>query len=270
MKMRQTAFVNKYRRGAFVNLLTRNPKEWEVELNRVGNLPFLQHIEVWMEYIPTGKERSILRDMLKGKQVILHGPFIHMSLVTHLHELGEMSLRRCHEAVEVASLIGAKVVTLHAGTFPVFETREIAFERLARRFSSFVDLNLPVVALENMPVRTGTSMECLGKLEDLTLFRSILPGVRFTLDVGHCLQNTDDFESFLRENAPRIADIHLHDATPGGRGHLRLGKGALDLPRLLLVLKEIGFTEYVSLETISPKDTVSSWKTWLDAERTTS
>lgn len=260
-------FVSQYKKGTFVNITNSNPTEWEANFRRIGNLSPRQHIEIWLEYIPTGRKRTILREMLGDMEVIIHGPFIHMSLVTHLNALGEISLKRCNETVEFATLIGAKVVTFHAGTYPIFEKQEVAFERLARRFSGFVALKAPVVTLENMPVKRGTTRECLGKLDDLRLLQSIIPDIHFTLDIGHSLQNGDDFESFLREQSSCISNIHLHDGMAGGRSHLRLGAGTLDLPKLIGLLRDVGFSKYVTLETISLEDTELSWAAWLNAER---
>ncbi len=259
-----------YKRGAFVHVLTSDPAKWEADFRNIAALPCQQHVEVWLEYIPLAKERLVLAEMLRGTEVIIHGPFIHSSLVSNLQDFAEISLRRSSEAVEFATMIGAKVITFHAGTTPVFETREIAFERLAKRFSQFVTVKSPVVTLENMPVKNGTTRECLGKLDDLRALHSIMPEVQFTLDIGHSLQNGDDFESFLREYAPRIRDIHLHDGRLGGRSHMRLGAGMLNLQKLLEVLRDLRFSRYVTLETISFADTKASWQTWLEAERISS
>ena len=121
-----------------------------------------------------------------------------------------------------------------------------------------------------MPLRGGTARECLGKLEDLLALESLLPDVRFTLDVGHCLQNGDDFESFLRKRGDRISDIHLHDGICGGKAHLALGDGSLNLPNLLRTLREVSFDGYVGLETISSYDTTRSWRSWSEVEKNTS
>jgi sugar phosphate isomerase/epimerase len=167
----------------------------------------------------------------------------------------------------IASNLEARVVTFHAGTYPVFADKERALQQLAEKFAPFTKSESPIVTLENMPVRGGTARECLGKLDDLVDLEALLPDIRFTLDVGHCLQNGDDFESFLRQKTSRISDIHLHDGVCGGKAHLALGEGRLDLVSFLHTLDESKFSGYVGLETISWKDTDRSWKSWLDIER---
>ena len=259
--------MNKYKKGAFVHIIDPRPLDWEHQFQLIDSLPLREHVEMWVEYIPTREEKGILRDMVKGREAIIHGPFIHMSLVSHLDNLAEISLRRCNEAIELATFLGAKLVTLHAGTYPIFDSRESAFERLGRRFFEIAKLKSPIICLENMPVRGGTVKECLGRLDDLRAFKSIIPDIHFTLDIGHCLQNRDDFEMFLREESSCIENIHLHDGNAGGRSHLPIGTGSLNLQELLDLFTSVPFTKYVGLETISFEDTKSSWKLWLEAEQ---
>lgn len=255
-----------YKKGAFVHIVNAMPREWEAEFRRIKNLRSLEHIEIWLEYLPNAKEISILKDIFKSTETIIHGPFVHMSFVSHLPGLTETSLRRCEEAINIACSIGAKVITFHAGTYPIFDEHKVALERLCQVFPKFTKLTNPTVCLENMPVRPGTTNECLGKLSDLKLLQTMMPDVRFTLDIGHCLQNGDDFEMFIGEQHRVIENIHLHDGNRGGKSHLRLGSGTLDLPSFLKTLRRIEFTKYLSLETISHEDTSNSWQTLLDAD----
>lgn len=257
----------RYKKGAFLNICSDKPLDWRDDLRLIEQLPDTDHLELWVESILDRESTRTLRSMLSGRELIMHGPFIHLSLVSHVESVNEWSLKRFHEAVELASNIEARVVTFHAGTYPVFANRERTLDQLAERFAPFTKYESPIVTLENMPVRGGTARECLGKLDDLVELESLLPGVRFTLDVGHCLQNGDDFESFLRQRAGRISDIHLHDGICGGKAHLALGEGRLDLVSLLRTLDESNFSGYVGLETIAWKDTDRSWRSWLDIER---
>ncbi len=259
--------MTRYKKGTFLNICSDNPRDWRNDFRRIEQLTEKDHLELWVESILGRDGTRTLRSMLSGHELIMHGPFIHLSLVSHVDSVNEWSLMRFHEAVELAANLGARVVTFHAGTYPVFGDREKALHQLAERFAPFVKSDSPIVTLENMPVRGGTARECLGKLDDLIDLESLLPDVRFTLDVGHCLQNGDDFESFLRDKSHRISDIHLHDAICGGKAHLALGKGNLDLVSLLRTLREVKFGGYVGLETITWKDTERSWRSWLDIER---
>jgi len=257
-----------YKKGAFLNIVSLQPAEWERRFKDVERLPFRDHLEIWLEYIPSRGERAALKGILRDSELIIHGPFIHLSLVSHIPAVAKLTARRLEEAIDLAADLGASVITFHAGTYPVFEDRRRALETLAERFLPFVSLTSPVVTLENMPVRAGgAARECLGRLEDLEEFQKLVPDTRFTLDVGHCLQNEDDPMLFITRNFERIEDIHLHDGRAGGKSHLRLGLGTLDLKSLIETLIGVEFHRYVSLETLSASDTKASWDSWLDAER---
>jgi sugar phosphate isomerase/epimerase len=93
-----------------------------------------------------------------------------------------------------------------------------------------------------------------------------LPDLRVTLDVGHAVQNGENWIAFLRSHAGRIANIHLHDAEPQGPGHLRLGSGAMDPFALARLLRAIGYTGYVTLATVGQNDTTASYKLWRRAQ----
>jgi sugar phosphate isomerase/epimerase len=258
--------MRKYLRGVFLNVSRFEPRVWERQLVEIDRLPHLDHIELWLEYIPKRQELSVLRNMFSGRRTIMHGPFINMSLATEWEQLAQASLDRCGRAIEVASYIGSQVVTFHAGTYPVFDTKDAALARLADRFSKFANLSRPVVTLENMPVRGGASIECLSRTEDLESLVVLLPHLKLTLDVGHCLQNHDEVESFIKAHALSIVNIHLHDGIKGGKAHMRLGSGQLDLGGFLQAISESSYAGYVGMETLSVEDTAHSWEVLLDAE----
>jgi sugar phosphate isomerase/epimerase len=256
-----------YRRGAFVNILSPAKEDWRASYRRIERFPGRHHVELWIEHVPSREEIGTLRDLLHGTEVIVHGPFIHLSLCTRLTELADLSIRRCELVIDVATRINAKVVTLHAGTYEVFEQHQSALDRLVRRIERFTSVQSPVVTLENMPVRSsGTTRECLGHLDDLRRLVAMIPQVHLTLDIGHCLQNGDNHLAFLRQYHDQIRNIHLHDGRESGRGHLRLGSGELDLPKLLWTLESVRYPGFVTLETIRDEDTDSSWATWLKTE----
>jgi sugar phosphate isomerase/epimerase len=257
-----------FRQGAFVNVLTSDSKQWKATLASLEKLPSLDHIELWLEHIPVGNEIAEIQSAFRGIPVIIHGPFIHTSLVSHIPEVVAVTSRRFDETIEFASKVDARIVTFHAGSYALFESRRQMLENLASRFERFTDLNSPVATLENLPIKSyGTTKEPIGKLSDCEEILSLLPKLRFTLDIGHCIQNEDDFVSFLRKHGSRVENIHLHDGFPQGKGHLRLGTGKLDLNQFLETLKEVAFTGFVSMETISVEDTTSSWRTLCEAER---
>jgi sugar phosphate isomerase/epimerase len=249
-----------FKQGAFVNILTSDPNQWRSTLASLLRLPLLDHLELWLEHIPRGNELKEIKSAFRGVPLIIHGPFIHTSLLSHVPEIVKATERRFNEALEFASKVDAQVVTFHGGSYPLFESKADALEKLAARFEPFSKTKDPVATLENMPIKSyGTVKEPIGALSDYDEMLKLLPGLRLTLDVGHSLQNEDDFVGFIKKHSSRIENIHLHDGIPRGRGHLRLGSGTLDLASLLDVLVEVSFNKYVSMETIALEDTKFSW-----------
>lgn len=256
-----------FRQGAFVNILRPGSMRWKDALKKIERFPSLGHVELWFEHIPRGDELRDIRNVFRNVPVIIHGPFIHTSLLSHLPEVVDVTIRRFRETVELASSMQARVVTFHAGPYPLFFERSEVVEMLAERFRVFSELTDPIATLENMPIKShGTVREAIGKLADYDEVLRVLPDLRFTLDIGHCLQNEDNFISFIKRHSSRIENIHLHDGIAGGKGHLRLGDGSLDLEKFLDVLIKVGFDRNVSIETISSHDTSSSWDTLCKAE----
>ncbi len=150
----------------------------------------------------------------------------------------------------------------------MFDDRDACPERLAGRMVEFVGLSDPIVTLENMPVRVGTAPESLGVLPDLVDLGRILPALRFTVDVGHSVQNEHQSElrKFISTHREVIANIHLHDGIRGGRSHMALGKGELELEDLISCLGDATYDGYLSLETVSFEDTQRSWRILLAVE----
>jgi sugar phosphate isomerase/epimerase len=256
-----------FKQGAFVNILTTNVQHWRDAFGKIEHFPSLDHVELWLEHIPKDNELREFREIFRGTHLIIHGPFIHTSLVSHLPEVVALTERRFEETIEFADKVDAPLVTFHSGSYPLFEPKGDVLDKLATRFERFSALKRPVAALENMPLKShGTVREPIGHLTDYDDLVNLLPKVRFTLDIGHCLQNEDDFVPFIKKHSSRIENIHLHDGIPRGRGHLRLGDGILNLSPLLDVLVSVNYQRHLSLETISLDDTTSSWRTLLQSE----
>lgn len=255
-----------YSKGAFLNVVQPEPEKWQRDVMQLRSLPDLRHVEIWLEYIPKPSEADLLTDLLSPWEILVHGPFVQTSIATPWDALAEQSISRFREAIDFSRRIGAHIVTLHAGAFPVFESRALAIDRVAQRFSRILDSSTPVIVIENMVRKSGTSRECIDSLDDFLVLKEKLPTVQFTLDIGHCLQNRDGFEDFVRKRTDSIMNIHLHDGIPDVRSHLAIGEGVLDLERFMRLLREVNYRRFVTLETVGFRDTQRSWKIWMSAD----
>lgn len=243
--------------GAFINLQRHEPDVWLAELDHLDGLG-LDHVELWLEYEPQGREARDLASVFGGWRTIMHGPFIGMSLASEWSALASLSLDRCHRAVEIAAVIGCEVVTLHAGTYAAHGDHRSARERLASRFARFTSLRSPNVTLENMPARGGATQEALASDRDITAVRRLLPDLQLTLNVGHCVQNDEDPAIVMATHAKHIRNIHLHDGRRAGPAHLPLGGGELNLDAFLDTVDLTGYRGFVTIETLDPNDLAQS------------
>src|SRR5439155_17856142 len=123
-------------------------------------------------------------------------------------------------------------------------------------FSRVIGSNGRVTAtLENLPQRGGTSTTYPTLLSHLATLRTHVPNIKFTVDVGHCLQNDDPYDSFFRRHKNDVADIHLHDGVYRGSAHLAFGSGQLDVERFIRLLQDTDYGGFATLEMLSTEDT---------------
>ena len=76
------------------------------------------------------------------------------------------------------------------------------------------------------------------------------PRLGICLDIGHDLRAGSDPIQDLKRYGKRVFDIHLKDVTEGTKaGHaIELGRGAIDFPRFVKMLRKVGYKGSLSLE----------------------
>jgi L-ribulose-5-phosphate 3-epimerase len=248
--------------GFFVNVVDDDPAPVAEALARSADLDRIGHVEVWLEWIPESPAQvGKLAKILSGLRVVVHAPFVGISLVGPGPELRGASELRLTHACRVARDLGAELVTLHSGAALFRTERAEAHDRLAESVVRLrrLDAGGPALTIENMARRRGVTYEPVVEPADFAALRSRLPDLRFTLDVGHALQSGIDPGSFIREHGSSIDNIHLHDGVAGGPAHLALGDGDLDLRALAPALD--GYTGFVGIEVFGWDGVVASWAT---------
>jgi sugar phosphate isomerase/epimerase len=125
-----------------------------------------------------------------------------------------------------------------------------------------------VVALENMPDRRTSTQNVVVSMKDFVDLLGRSPVMKFTLDIGHALQNDDAaYPGFVARYTPSIAHIHLHEGVAPGAGHLKLGSGQLDLAAFLSLTRDVSHSRSLSLEMLSWPDTAASWQVLMEEWR---
>ena len=76
------------------------------------------------------------------------------------------------------------------------------------------------------------------------------PRLGMCLDIGHNLRFGSDSLKDLQRYKSRVFDIHLKDVTGSNKaGHaIELGRGIIDFPKFMKVLRKTGYSGAVSLE----------------------
>ena len=76
------------------------------------------------------------------------------------------------------------------------------------------------------------------------------PRIGMCLDIGHDTQNGKDPVADLKKYKSRVFDIHLKDVTGTTKlGYsLEVGRGVINLPAFIKMLRKVGYTGVCSLE----------------------
>lgn len=262
-------YSKKYSKGVFLYLPHRRRKKSLTEqINFINSLPNVNHVEIWVEENLIPSELKFLRSSLRKYKTLIHAPWMHLSLISPHREIREITVKLYLQTLKTAEKLGAKSVTFHCGTTTKFSPERAAIELLIKNLGKIKKCYKGKVnfLIENVPEEKGVQFCYPTFLKNFVYLKSRLTWLNFTLDIGHAFrngENLDEISKFLKKYKDSILDIHLHDATLKGlkgQDHLTLGKGNLDFHKFFQILNRVGYTGYISLETISNEDTEKSWK----------
>lgn len=248
--------------GSFLELFDADETTLKEKINQLDNFEGLQHVEILLEYTDqTAKTTDVLKQGLKKYRKIVHAPFVNIGLVSR-EQINRASLEILQQAYNWALEVGAEVFTIHAGHFPWYQPRQKTqeiFQEWLSKLQLSPDLR---VGVENMPAsRTPTTSTLLENLLELEAVVGPLKNFGYTLDIGHVIQNKEpDWQNWIARNCARINNIHLHDATLGGKGHLALGTADLPLAQLLAHLSAVGYERFLTLEVVGEQAIHDSWQ----------
>lgn len=266
-------YSKNYSKGVFLYLpWYRKRKSLIKQINFINSLPNVEHVEVWIEENLTISEVKFLKSLLNKYEIIIHAPWIHLSLISPHREIRKITVKLYLQTLKVADVLGAKLVTFHCGSTTIFTTKKQAAEIFIQNFKKIKNQykGKAVFTIENVAgKRRGPQISYPNFPTDLMYLKKKLPWLNFTLDVGHAFEggkNLDIISRFLKKYKNSVLNIHLQDAILKGEAHLALGKGNLDFNKFFQILNNIDYTGYISLETLSNEDTKKSWKKFLNYE----
>lgn len=156
-------------------------------------------------------------------------------------------LNRC---VDLASELGANIVSIWSGAKPSNASADQAWQRLVdelRRVLDHARTRQVQIGFEPEPgMFVERPSEYLELVERLGHDGDALG---LTLDIGHLLVTGDlPVEGKIRELAPRLLHVHLDDIAGGVHEHLMFGSGVLDLPATLRALVETNYGGMTAVE----------------------
>ena len=97
----------------------------------------------------------------------------------------------------------------------------------------------------------GPDIELFPDAEDVwSHTKDLDPRIGMCLDIGHNLRNGKDPISDLKKYHSRVFDIHIKDVTDNThQGYsVEIGRGKIDFPAFVKMLREVGYTGVCSLE----------------------
>ena len=160
----------------------------------------------------------------------------------------EENLKNIHATVEIATALGLKLVTFHAGFVP-HDPSDPDFAKMVARLKTVAE----IFAAADMNVGLETGQETADGLADL-LVELQQPNVSVNFDPANMLlYGKGDPIQAVRLLAPWIGQIHVKDAnqttTPGTWGEeVAVGSGQVDWPAFFSTLSEIHFTGDIVIE----------------------
>lgn len=208
-------------------------------------------------YSPQAIERLAALKQELGLTYTVHLPLWSVEPSTPLAPVRQGAVRAVIETVKATLPLDPKIYVLHAtGTlateFYRMRLPELAHALILRQFASYAGESIKTVLAETGLASRRLAIETIEFPFDLTLDLAEQLDLSICLDTGHVLSGfSGPIELFdaLERCLPRLAEIHLHDSPwlrPGqeivyGRDHQPLGKGDLDVGRLLDRLAEAQF-----------------------------
>jgi len=183
--------------------------------------------------------------------------------------------REVHYGIMLSSKLCSTLVSIHP---PFFTTGSVVSEELQFRAKmrflellqeemSFASRNHIKIALESFCYPPFI----FEGLDDFAQFVSKFPSEKLgvLLDVGHVYQIGIDLSDAVHTLGDRLLDVHVHDATQDRNyrkaTHLPIGRGTINFPGFLNLLREVRYDGWLTLEVRGSEKEVVQSKQFLES-----
>jgi len=192
-----------------------------------------------------------------GLRPIIHGNF-RAPLASEIPEVREGVGRYLQTEIDLAAALDAKALILHGGAHveprPTRSDRAAALERLFAMLQQTIpkagDRGV-TVWLENLSYypRYRPFSYVFTRHEDYSHAVSVLPDIRFILDVGHANVNQSIALQVIRDYHSSIAALSLSNNDGSADAHLALDEGTISTTELAATIGGTNWTGIVAFET---------------------
>ncbi len=231
-------------------------------LRRLEELDF-ELWEVLLEGRHALKDYSKLKEMASSFNVtlLLHAPFSDLNIASLDSGIWQETLDRIQTSLEVADFLGVSFLSIHAGRLSpmgnVFP--EAAHERNVTGVRKLCDLGAEMgvdIYLENQPAYPGVIFSNVNEIERM-LDEIGRENLGFTFDIGHA-NTCGDVREYIRSLGKKIKHVHVHDNDGSADMHEGVGKGNIDFPATIRLLKKAGYNGAVIMECKTEADLLES------------
>lgn len=197
--------------GAKIFIVSQDESSWDEEAHSAREAG-AEHIAIYLEYPPGNgrlRERQLrrLRNLLKGRRLLLEAPSSWPSLITPHEGLFRLSLEELKETLKVGPPLGAELCILHGGATTLRVGPEAA-ERLREGLHQLASLARELgltLTVENLargyPARAGELEEAL----------ALIPGLKLSLDLAQARAGGEEPVELLQRfvGTGRVARVTL-------------------------------------------------------------
>jgi sugar phosphate isomerase/epimerase len=225
----------------------------EFELVLESLIPYFKSWEIVSE----GKHRVTdieerLKELLPsyGLKLQIHAPFTGLNIASPDKKLRKKSIEEIKATVEAGVRLGAKVITVHPGSFSPLTSPELTYELNKKALGEIADFGEErgvKIALENMGM--GPTSMAHKPEEVIQMIEGTL--LDFCFDVGHA-NFTGGWKQWVsnQELMSRLTNLHLHDNEGKEDQHLAIGEGSLNFKALLPFLKTYSGTWVIEVKSL--------------------
>jgi len=220
----------------------------EISMSNLDGNPWI----LWpWEYTDTAINR--MRELvMQFESRGVHLPFAYNFLTCPNPRIRAEAYRQLEEGIAVSAQLGLQYTVTHTKTGPQEPgTQDSQIELFSEIFADLASL-----AEEQGLVFTVENGSDVGMyLEHIARMVKAVdrPGLGITFDTGHgnfthALRAYGSHADFVRQEARRITNLHIHDNGGGTDDHLPMGRGNIDFEAIASALAETGYQGAFTLE----------------------